>query len=245
VSKRAEWRFGRGWSRAELDLRLARLATAERNFGEPLGKLGELSAWRHYCSDGLVGRETVGAVVPDGPFDRGRTTLSRFAFSDPRIVRGWFDADSPLLGRRMLLEIRVLGLRYLCGVVIGAVRDEAVGGRIVFGYRYETLEGHIERGAEWFLLAKDVTTGYIDFQIQAHWREGQFPNWWSHVGFHWLAQRYQRRWHRSARARMIRIMGVPEDEHGGDCDPPRGGDRDADLHWHRAPEPGGSTTERE
>jgi uncharacterized protein (UPF0548 family) len=92
----------------------------------------------------------------------------------------------------MLLEIQVWGQRYLCGVVVGALSDERHPDRTVWGYRYDTLAGHLEAGAEWFLLTKDHATGEIQFRIEARWREGQFPNWWSRVGFALLARRYQR-----------------------------------------------------
>ena len=75
----------------------------------------------------------------------------------------------------------------------------------MFGYRYDTLEGHIEMGSEWFLLTKNTESGEIGFRIEAAWLPGQFPNWWSRVGFRFLGPRYQRRWHHAAHWRLFRI----------------------------------------
>jgi hypothetical protein len=120
-----------------------------------------------------------------------------YEFSVPGIVEAHFQPDSPLLLRRMLLEIKVLGLRYLCPVIVSCVRDEAD----TYGFRYDTLDGHIERGAEWFLLTRNPH-GVITFRIEARWQSGQFPNWWSRVGFLVVSGYYQRRWHRQAHGQL-------------------------------------------
>jgi uncharacterized protein (UPF0548 family) len=106
----------------------------------------------------------------------------------------------------MLLEIKVLGVHYACGVVVSAVCDEKRADQSVFGFRYDTLEGHLEAGAEWFLLTKHHATGEVWFRIQAVWREGQFPNWWSRAGFQVLCRPYQRAWHRLAYVRLREML---------------------------------------
>ncbi len=220
----AEWRFARGWTEAELEDRLARLADAELNF-DPTA-IGPGKGWTFYYSEAPIGRGTMGPpdeahattgpeatgvpAVFDSPvavFERAKAAVVRYEFSDPRIVTAHLDPTTPLLGRRMLLEIKALGLHYLCGVVVGAVRSYELEGRTVFGFRYETLEGHIEAGFEWFLLTLDHATGETWFRIQATWREGQLPNWWSRIGFRLLARRFQRAWHRLAYLRLREIVG--------------------------------------
>ena len=111
----------------------------------------------------------------------------------------------------MLLEIQVLGLHYLCPAVVSHVRDEPR----TFGFRYDTLEGHIERGVEWFLLTQN-DEGHIRFRIEARWRRGEFPNWWSRVGFMVLSGYYQRTWHRKAHNRLSLLA-----HHGSTRRPPR------------------------
>src|SRR5690606_39148541 len=126
---------------------------------------------------------------------------------------------TPLLGRLMLLELRALRvLHYLGAVVVGATRSEERDGQTAFGYRYDTLEGHIETGVEWFTLTKNHATGEVRFRIEAAWRPGPFPNWWSRVGFSWLGPSYQKKWHRRAHVFLARLMRVPAPE------PPTSGD---------------------
>jgi len=202
----AEWRFARGWSETELEEQVSRIARAPLSFDPDAVAPGY--GWTFYYSEAPIAREAPGPPVAGGAFERAKQAIVRYEFSDPRIVTAHLDPTTPLLGRRMLLEIKVLGLRYLCGVVVGAVREVEPEGRTVFGFRYETLEGHIESGFEWFLLTKDHETGEVWFRIQATWREGQLPNWWSRLGFRLLVRRYQRAWHRLAYVRLREIVGA-------------------------------------
>ena len=206
----AEWRLGRGWTEAELEDRLDRLHGVGRNFPEPVEEIGRLPGWSGYSSESVIARVRPGPPEPEGPFERGRSAIANYEFSDPRIVIAHFDPDVPLEGRRMLLEMRALrALHYLGGVVVGAVRSETAGGESVFGFRYDTLEGHIEKGAEWFLLTKDHASGDLRFRIEASWRPGQFPNWWSRLGFAIVGRRYQRVWHHRAHALMAERVRLP------------------------------------
>ncbi|MFW5951572.1 MAG: DUF1990 family protein [Gemmatimonadota bacterium] len=201
----AEWRFWRGWSEEALAARLAALEVLERNF-DPEAAGNRALGWRHHASETVVARERTGPPEPHGAFARARAAVARYEFSDPRIVTGHFDPAEPLAGRRMLLEMKALGFRFLAGTVVGAVREESTATETVFGFRYDTLRGHIERGWEWFLVTKAHPTGDVRFRIAADWQPGEFPNWWSRIGFGLLGIRYQRRWTGRAHARLRRLL---------------------------------------
>ena len=202
----AELRIGRSWSDPEIASRLASIEDLPVNFRDDPAELTSQRGWNSYYSEAMIAREPPGEPVPGGPFRRAEVGVANYQFSDPAIVVAHFETGSRLLGRRMLLEMKAFRLvRYLAGVVVGAVRFEEQNGRYVFGYRYDTLLGHIERGAEWFLLTKDGVTGEITFRIEAGWLPGHFPNWWSRLGFRWVGPYYQRRWHQSAHHRLAGI----------------------------------------
>lgn len=206
----AEYRIGRGWTESELKQRLAAAHALPLNFSDPLDEMTLDRGWHQYYSEAVVASEVPGPPVAGGPFARGRIVVENYAFSDPRIVIGHFDPAIPLLGRRMLLQMRALRVfHYLAGVVVNATRAEEVDGTTVVGFRYDTLEGHIEEGVEWFLLTKDHETGTIRFRIEAAWRPGQFPNLWSRIGFSYLGPRYQKIWHHRAHALLARLMRDP------------------------------------
>ncbi len=195
-----EWRFGRGWSKSEIDNRLRSLKSRKHSF-----EAGHVTRWKKTFFEKVVGREAPGIPEESGPFERIKQAVIGYEFSDPKIVRGYFDRKTPLLGRRMLLELQSLGFAYLCGTVVSEVLERRDEHESVFGYRYDTLEGHIESGMEWFIVRKDHASGEIRFRIQASWRPGRFPNAWSRVGFFLLARHYRSLWHRHARKRLQAI----------------------------------------
>lgn len=201
----APWRFGRKFTATELGEELA--ALDKRACSVPAGlEPGLAAGFETHYSEATIAREPSGAPSEGGPFERACQLAARFEFSDPRIVVGHFDRHRPLLGRPMLLELKALGFRFLAGVRITAVRQEVNTKGSVFGFRYDTLAGHLEAGAEWFLLRKQHASGEVLFRIQASWRPGAFPNWWSRAGFKLIGRRYQRAWHRLAHLRMRRLL---------------------------------------
>jgi uncharacterized protein (UPF0548 family) len=115
-------------------------------------------------------------------------------------------------------------------VRVHSVREESDSHESVFGFRYDTLEGHIEQGFEWFLLQKRHATGEVGFNIEAHWRLGQFPNWWSRIGFLMLGNLSRALWRRMAVERLRRLAHPPAEKptaapghlaHRGDVAPQR------------------------
>ena len=189
----AEWRLLSSWSPEHIRARLEEARAAPRNLDVPEEEMTGERGWHHYHSEAVIATEEAG----EERFTRARVALANYQFSEPGIVLAHFDPAEPFLGRCMLLELQVLGLHYLCPAVVSRVREEPG----VFGFRYDTLEGHIERGVEWFLLTKDER-GDIRFRIEARWKKGEFPNWWSRIGFIVLSGYYQRKWHRRAHHRL-------------------------------------------
>ncbi len=227
----ADWRFGRSWTEPELVIHLNALRERGVNFSTPPGEMTKDNGWIiDGCRNVPVGMETPGPPVEQGHFERARLALINYDFSDPSIVVGHFDPDVPFVGRDMLLELKVLGFHFLSGCRVESVRDESNDDRTTFGFRYDTLEGHIERGLEWFLLEKDHQTGRLTFTIEAHWRMGDFPNWWTRAGFHVMGNTMRSIWRRRAPRRLARLAHQPFEApiapegqlaHRGDDEPKR------------------------
>src|SRR5262245_57228882 len=187
----AIWRYGRSWQEAALKAYLAALESRHVNFDRPPEEMIAENGWTVDGADSVIGREPPGPPEPDGIFERAKQGLIHYDFSDPAIVEGHLDPDAPFVGRNMLLEIKCWGFRFLGGVRVHTIREESDERRTVFGFRYDTLEGHIERGYEWFLLRKDHETGEVWFKIEAHWRLGDFPAWWARLGFKRIGERFR------------------------------------------------------
>jgi uncharacterized protein (UPF0548 family) len=224
----ALWRFGSGWSEETMKRYLAELPSRTVNFDVPIEEMRPENGWKIDGSDDDLGEEPPGPPGRDGLFARAKQGLVNYDFSDPRIVEGHYDPETPFVGRNMLLEIKCLGLRFLSGVRVHSVREESAAKQTVFGFRYDTLEGHIERGYEWFLLTKDHGTGRVRFKIEAHWRLGEFPSWWSRLGFMLIGERFRERWRHEAPGRLRKLAHQPVEKpvaapgelaHRGDTSP--------------------------
>ena len=204
----AEWRFGIGWTEDELKTRLEKLKLSGLNFPVSGPESQQGKNWRRYYSESIIGGEEPGPPKPDGEFFLAWKAIEEYQFSDPGIVTAHFNPQDPLLERSMLLELKIFGLRYLCGTRVTDVREIHSENETQYGFRYDTLEGHIEVGSEWFFLTKKHDSGEIWFRISASWRPGVFPNWWTEVGFNFLGRKYQLAWHRLAYVRLRLILGT-------------------------------------
>jgi uncharacterized protein (UPF0548 family) len=203
------WRFGRSWPEETMKQYLSDLAARPVNFDVAVDQMTEEHGWTVDGAEEMLGYEAPGPPVPDGVFERARQGLINYDFSDPRIVEGHFDPACDFIGREMLLEIKAFGLHYLGGVRVHSVRNDQDGRQSVFGFRYDTLQGHIERGYEWFLLTKNHETGEVRCKIEAHWLLGDFPNWWSRLGFKLIGERFRTRWRHNAPERLRELVKKP------------------------------------
>ena len=209
----AIWRIGRGWSEDELRRHLAELADRTVNFDVPPAQMTAANGWTiDGANEVPLGTEPPGPPVEDGFYHRARQAIINYDFSDPTIVIGHFDPKTPFVGRDILLEFKVLKFRFLNGCRVHSVREESDDSGTTFGFRYDTLQGHIEQGFEWFLLVKEHETGKIHFTIEAHWRLGDFPTWWSKLGFKVIGERYRALWRRRAATRLARLAHLPNAE---------------------------------
>jgi uncharacterized protein (UPF0548 family) len=226
----SRWRVGRCWTEDELRVYLDELRDARPNYDELPERMIPEHGWTVDGTDQSLGYEPPGPPPTDGLFARAKQALINYDFSDPRIVIGHFDPRAPLQNRDVLLEIKWSWLRFLAGVRVHTVRDEGDEHRTSFGFRYDTLEGHFERGFEWFLLSKNHTSGQVRFRIEARWRMGDFPTWWSRLGFLVVGGASRARWRRRAVTRLRRLAQQPAEgpvaeagrlAHRGDATPTR------------------------
>jgi uncharacterized protein (UPF0548 family) len=150
----------------------------------------------------LIGTEPPGPPVPGGAWEVARSLVAAYEFSDPRIIRAVYRPEGTLLHRDMLLEGRFLGLRFYMGVRVTEVIDETHQGERVWGWAYQTLQGHLEQGKLRYEVVKVLETGQVALRIQAYSRPAPIPNPVVRLGFRLFGRRTQLRFYASVGRRL-------------------------------------------
>lgn len=194
---------------SELRRRLDALASRPVNYAESTAPPHVLDGWHRDRVTVAIGREAPGPPEEDGLLRTAATLVRTYQFSDPSIVRAAFRYPSDLVGRDMLLEARFLLLRFLLGVRVTSASDEEVGGEHRVAWAYQTLAGHLEQGRLTYELAKDLTSGRVEFRIVAYSRRAPVPNPVLRWGFGLFGRSTQLRFYRTATARLRRLLADP------------------------------------
>ncbi|WP_306747733.1 DUF1990 family protein [Saccharothrix yanglingensis] len=163
----------------------------------------------------VLGHEAAGPPEDGGLWSRAREVVEEYGFTPPEVVRGHYARGSALLGRDVLLEARLPGLRFLMGVRITAVRDDADDARTTWGWSYETLRGHLERGRVDYELVKHHGSGEVEFVARGYSQLHPRAPWWMRFGWRWVGRRTQLRFYRRAGEQLVRHSEVVEVPSGG------------------------------
>jgi uncharacterized protein (UPF0548 family) len=163
--------------------------------------------------------EGPGLPAPGGPWEVARRLVAEYRMADPALVRATWDARAPLLGRDMLLELRLHRIISVhAGVRVTDVWDEqrVVSGReaSVFGFEYATLRGHVEAGRMDYEVLKWTEDGAVEFRLHAHSRAAEDGAAWVRLGFRLVGRREQVRFYLRCCERIARFtareLGLPD-----------------------------------
>jgi uncharacterized protein (UPF0548 family) len=170
--------------------------------------------WHVDSSASLIAREPPGDPVPGGPFELACLLVSQYEFADDRILRAVYRGDADLLGRNMLLEGRFYRLRFYFGVRVTGVfdetRDTERGPERVWGWCYETLQGHLEQGRISFEVIKNLKTGQIAFGVSGYSRQAQIRRPVVRFGFGLFGRWMQIRYYEAVQRRLYQLIQSAE-----------------------------------
>ncbi|MBO0773547.1 MAG: DUF1990 family protein, partial [Actinobacteria bacterium] len=132
----------------------------------------------------------------------------QYEFTDARIVRAVYRSGDELLGRNMLLAGRFCGLRFYLGVritgLIGEARHSGRGREQVWGWYYQTLQGHLEQGLLSYEVIKNLGTGQVSFRVAGYSRQAPISSPVIRWGFRLFGRWTQERFYRNIQRRMYR-----------------------------------------
>lgn len=189
---------------------LEHLRGAEVNFTPPAPGVLAVDGWQidDYCV--ALPSEPPGPPLPDGPWEKARRAAGDYVIADPSILRAAWRPEEPLEGRTMLLEGRFYWMRFLLGVRVSQVIDELreVDGNDVrvWGWSYQTLEGHLERGQMDYEVWKWISSGRVEFRMHAYSKPATITNPLVRVGFALFGRHMHKRFARRALDRMDRFV---------------------------------------
>jgi uncharacterized protein (UPF0548 family) len=166
--------------------------------------------WHVDAGSTVIAAEQPGPPVPGGPWELARDLVGQYEFADGPILRAVYRSEQSLLGRDMLLEGRFFGLRLYLGVRVTAVTDEVQssdnGPERVWGWSYQTLQGHVEQGRLTYEVVKGLDTGNVIFRIRGYSRPAPIPDPVIRFGFFLFGRWTQQRFYRNVQARMRHLL---------------------------------------
>lgn len=170
--------------------------------------------WNHDLQRSPLGDEAPGEPEPDGVWETACRLVAAYEMADPALIRAVYDGAAPLRGRDLLLEGRFLLLRFYMGVRITEVIDEERGAERVWGWAYETLEGHLERGRMSYEVVKHRDTGRVELVITAYSQGAPTLGPVTGLGWRLFGRRTQLRFYRTCGRRLARLvrerLGAPD-----------------------------------
>ncbi|MEJ7629886.1 MAG: DUF1990 family protein [Nocardioidaceae bacterium] len=197
---------------------LARLADLSVNYTIPEGvEPGPATGWHRDTQRTVVGQEPVGEPGEGGAWALACQVVRDYEFAEPRILHAIYRGAAPVVGRDMLLEGRFFGLRFYMGVrvteVIDERRDGLEGPTRVWGWAYETLDGHLEKGHLSYEVVKHLDTGVVEFVIDGYSQRAPIPNPVIRWGFRVFGRNTQVRFYRGCAERIQRLVKEALDGH--------------------------------
>lgn len=199
------------------DRALRSLAERIVNYSLPDGRSPTQAAgWHVDTMRHVLAHEPPGDPVPGGAWHIARRLVRDYQFAEPGIVRALYAREDALLGRNMLLEGRFFGLRFDMGVRVTSVIDETRGAaERVWGWGYQTLQGHLEEGELTYEVIKQLRTGDVQFVITGYSRRAAISNPVVRWGFVLFGRLTQRRFYRGSVRRLdglvrAELQGAPK-----------------------------------
>lgn len=162
--------------------------------------------WNFDVHRATIADERPGPPECDGPWEAACALVRDYEFTPPELLRAVYDRQSPLLGRELLLEGRFALLRFMMPVRITSVIEDDDAERDTFGWGYETLQGHLERGEVVYRVVKHRDTGRVEFTATSHSQHDPQLGLLLRIGWALFGRRQQLRFYREIGRRLPRLV---------------------------------------
>jgi uncharacterized protein (UPF0548 family) len=164
--------------------------------------------------------------------------VAAYSFTPGALLRAHYARGEDLLGRNLLLVGRFAFARFAMGVRITEAGFDEDGVRYSWGWSYETLQGHLERGRVDYRVVKDLQSGSVTLEVNSYNQINPRAHPLIRLGWSFFGRRAQHRFYRAVGANLRRLAHRPS---GGDDEPgdsgghlvevPRGVDSRKEPFW--------------
>jgi len=176
------------------------------------------AGWHLDAREAPLPSEPPGPPIHDGPFATACAIVQAYEFPPSSLIRGRFDPAAPLENRAMLLTARYLWMTFELPVrvsrVIDTTREGSTGTEYAWGYSYQTLAGHLERGEITFEVVKQLETGAVTFRIHSFSQTGHIANLLHRIGFRLVGRRLQKQFTEQSLKNMQLLVGATSTARG-------------------------------
>lgn len=163
--------------------------------------------WNFDVHRSVVGREQPGPPEPHAVWETARDLVRDYEFTPPELIRAVYHRLDPLLGRNLLLEGRFFALRFYMGVRITVLIDETRDQQDrVWGWAYQTLEHHLERGKVTYEVVKHLDSGQVEFVASCHSQRSPTVGPILRLGWLLFGRHAQRRFYRRCGQRLRELV---------------------------------------
>jgi hypothetical protein len=162
--------------------------------------------WNLDVHRAVIGDERPGPPEHGGLWEAACALVRDYEFTPPELLRAVYDRTVPLLGREMLLEGRFALLRFMMPVRITSVIEESDATSDTYGWGYETLQGHMERGEVDYRVIKHRGSGLVEFTATSHSQSDPQLGPVLRTGWALFGRREQLRFYREICRRLPRLV---------------------------------------
>lgn len=203
--------MGKNLSWQDYQKQIDSLSSLDFNYDEKVYSLTKDKKGWHIDSYKInLSQEPPGEPLEQGSFAAAQNAIINYQFANPRLIQVYYDPNSPLVGRNLLMFAKFAGFRFTFGARITIVIDETKLNNHnqpikAWGYAYRTLKGHFEIGEIRFEVTKNLITGEVLFNINAYSKADRIPNLFYRVGFYLFGRPLQKYFAYFALRRMQKI----------------------------------------
>ncbi len=172
------------------------------------------STWHFDHHRFFLGTDPPGRPEKDSVWWRAQKVVAAYAFTPGGLLRAHYFREEPLLGKNLLLVGRFAFARFAMGVRITETGFDEDGVRYSWGWSYETLQGHLERGKVDYRVVKDLHTGVVTLEVNSYNQVNPRTHLFIRLGWLFFGRRAQHKFYDAVGANLRRLAQQPLAGHG-------------------------------